>query len=171
MRCRASWKGPTQSVTITKRHERQVGGRLELFELPATPGPRQLAVLSPVIPASTSATCRTCSGVPSRCSRPAILSRQPRSPASTVSAPLATISRTLAETMRDRNLRIFHAEGAAEAAADFRIRHLCDGCADRLQKFARLFLDAQFAQARTTVVISDSPPAYLPGSCSTPKHR
>ena len=54
----------------------------------------------PVIPARTSATWRTLVRWPSRCRRPAMFSRQPRSPASTVSAPVATMSRTLSDTMR-----------------------------------------------------------------------
>ena len=53
-----------------------------------------------VMPASTSATCRTRTECPSRDSRPAMFSKQPRSPANSVSAPVATISAALSETIR-----------------------------------------------------------------------
>src|SRR5262245_5161629 len=44
-----------------------------------------------VMPARTSATWRTAIGLPSRCNLPAMFIRQPRSPASSVSAPVATM--------------------------------------------------------------------------------
>ena len=51
------------------------------------------------MPASTSATWRTCTALPSRCSLPAMFIRQPRSPASSVSAPVAAMSADLSPTM------------------------------------------------------------------------
>src|SRR3990170_5297741 len=54
---------------------------------------------SSVMPASTSATWRTSTSARSRASLPAICIRQPRSPASTVEAPVPTMSRTLASRM------------------------------------------------------------------------
>src|SRR5262245_27849140 len=51
------------------------------------------------IPASTSATWRTAIGRPSRWSLPAMLSRQPRSPASRVPAPVAAMSAVFSLTI------------------------------------------------------------------------
>src|SRR5665213_3403105 len=53
-----------------------------------------------VTPASTSATWRARIVLPRRDSLPAMLRRQPRSPASTVSAPVASMSAALSLTMR-----------------------------------------------------------------------
>src|SRR5262249_49449233 len=54
---------------------------------------------SPVIPASTSATCRTSMPAPSRARLPAMFIRQPRSPANSVPAPLARALATFLATM------------------------------------------------------------------------
>src|SRR5262249_34908623 len=51
------------------------------------------------MPASTSATWRAFTALPSRLSLPAMLSRQPRSPASSVPAPVAAMSAVLSETI------------------------------------------------------------------------
>src|SRR3954468_13410143 len=61
------------------------------------PSPRTAGV--PRSPASTSATCRTCTGEPWRLSLPAMLSRQPRSPASTRAAPVRAMSAVLSATI------------------------------------------------------------------------
>src|SRR5262249_26294161 len=59
--------------------------------------------LSPIagvtMPASTSATCRAFTGLPRRCSLPAMFIRQPRSPASSVSAPVAAMCSAFLVTM------------------------------------------------------------------------
>src|SRR5262249_2019472 len=52
-----------------------------------------------VMPASTSATCRTAISLPSRVSLPAMFIRQPRSPASSVPAPLARMLATFLLTI------------------------------------------------------------------------
>src|SRR6266446_857853 len=54
---------------------------------------------SPVMPASTSATWRTSTRRPRRWSLPAMFSRQPRSPASTASAPVPAMSASLSLTI------------------------------------------------------------------------
>jgi len=56
------------------------------------------------------------------------------------------------------DIGIFHAEGAAEAAADLAIRRLCQCQAlDRAEQGAGAGLDAQLAQARAGIVIGDRP--------------
>ena len=55
---------------------------------------------------------------PRAASCPAMFIRQPRSPASSVSAPVAAIVRALLGDDRVRELAVFDREGAAEAAAD-----------------------------------------------------
>ena len=117
--------------------------------------PRRSAALS-VMPASTSATWRTAIGRPSRCSLPAMFIRQPRSPASSVSAPVATMASVFLPTMRVGDVGILDAERAAEAAAhvgvlQFRQRQ----AGDRLEQAARLLAHAQLAQARAGIVIGD----------------
>src|SRR6266478_4619898 len=54
---------------------------------------------SPVMPASTSATWRTSTRRPRRWTLPAMFSRQPRSPASTASAPVPAMSASLSLTI------------------------------------------------------------------------
>src|SRR2546423_9081854 len=54
---------------------------------------------SPVMPASTSATWRASTRRPRRWSLPAMFKRQPRSPASTASAPVPTMSASLSLTI------------------------------------------------------------------------
>src|SRR5690349_18237595 len=71
-----------------------VGGRLHQPRPSGSP----MAAASPM-PASTSATWRTRTALPSRCSLPAMFIRQPRSPASSVSAPEAAMSVVLSPTM------------------------------------------------------------------------
>ena len=51
------------------------------------------------MPASTSATWRTSTGLPSRESRPAMFIRQPRSPASSAPAPVPVTAAVLSRTM------------------------------------------------------------------------
>jgi hypothetical protein len=76
-----------------------------------------------------------------------MLSRQPRSPASSVSAPLASIFSTF-------DVRVLDAEGAAEAAADLGFLHLGQGQAGDLgQQRARLRLDAQLPETGTGIVV------------------
>jgi hypothetical protein len=61
---------------------------------------------------------------------------------------------------RVRDRRILHAEGAAEAAADFPRLHFAEGePVDTFEQLARLFLDAELAQARAGIVIGDAAPS------------
>src|SRR5476649_593676 len=62
------------------------------------PSGSPIAAIEPMS-ASTSATCRTCTVLPSRCSLPAMFIRQPRSPANKVPAPVAAISADFSPTM------------------------------------------------------------------------
>src|SRR6185437_7430920 len=73
-----------------------VAGRLHQPRSGAAP----MGAVASALPASTSATWRTRTRLPSRVSLPAMLRRQPMSPASSVSAPLATISAALSAAMR-----------------------------------------------------------------------
>ena len=84
-----------------------------------------------------------------------MFSRQPRSPASTVSAPVATMARTLSDTMRTEISGYFTQKVPPKSAADFRIRHFGNIGSDRPEQPSRLFFDAELAQAGATVVIGD----------------
>jgi hypothetical protein len=109
------------------------------------------------MPASTSAMWRTATGEPFRESLPAIFIKQPRSPASTVGAPLSTMFCAL---LYDRagDVAVFDREGAPEAAAYLGFIHLDEREAlYAAQKPPRLRLDAEFAQARAGVVVGDTP--------------
>ena len=82
-----------------------------------------------------------------------MLSRQPRSPASTVPAAGRDDVARLVAGHAHRDLRVFHAERAAEAAADLGLGHFGHRRPGGGQQPARLVLDAEFAQACATVVI------------------
>ena len=79
---------------------------------------------APVMPASTSATWRTCTCAPSRCSLPGHVHQAAHVAGEQGVRPGGDdVVRFLAHDL-DRDLRIFDAESAAEAAADFGARQL-----------------------------------------------
>ena len=85
-----------------------------------------------------------------------MLSRQPRSPASSVSAPAAAMRARLLLDDGVGDVGVLDAERAAEAATDVRVRKFGERQAvDRLEQTARLVADAELAQARARVVIGD----------------
>ena len=109
------------------------------------------------MPASTSATWRDFVARPSRFSLPAMFIRQPRSPASSVPAPVAAICCGLLLDDGVGDVGIFDAERAAEAAADVGVRQLAQvKPRDRFQQLARLPLDAELAQPGAGIVIGDA---------------
>ena len=80
------------------------------------------------------------------------------SPASTVSAPVAAMSPGLVRHHAARDVGIFDAEGAAEAAADLRRRELGQlEPVDGGEQAARLRPDPELAQAGARVVIGHRP--------------
>ena len=84
-----------------------------------------------------------------------MFSRQPRSPASTVSAPVATMSRTLSDTMRTEISGYFTQNVPPNPQQTSASAISVTLAADRPQQSSRLFLDAELAQAGATVVIGD----------------
>ena len=107
-------------LQLRRRRERRRAFSLKLGEvisIASAHWPSPIAGAS-VMPASTSATWRVVTGMPWRCSLPAMFIRQPRSPASSVPAPEAAIAAVLLLDDGVGDVGILDAERAAEAAAD-----------------------------------------------------
>ena len=117
-------------------------------------GGQPIAGVSSVMPASTSATWRTSTGLPRRDSLPAILRRQPRSPASTVSAPVAAMSAALSATILSEISGYLTQNVPPKPQHTSGARQLAEAQPrDRGKQQPRLRLDAELAQPGTGIVI------------------